>query len=395
VTAARRNLALLVACQAVFMTSTAVVATVGVLAGHALATDKALATLPATATVVGTALGTVPAALLMRRLGRRRGFMAGCAFAVVGGLISAGGVGAGSFALLLAGTLLVGVAAAFGQLYRFAAAEAVEPARRSRAISLVLAGGLAAGFLGPQLARATADLLPARFLATYALVPLLALVSVAILAGLDLPRMAVGAGASSGRPLWALVSGPLFLTAVVPQVTGYGVMNLLMTSAPLAMMAHHHHGLPDAAFVIQWHIVGMFLPSFFTGALVQRLGARVTAALGILANAAALVAGWAGSGVGHYWLSLTLVGVGWNLMFVAGSALAALAYPDADRVRAQAANDFLIWTTVGLTSLGSGQLLHHRGWPAILAAAAPLLLLAGAALVVGRVRPMPRPLGTA
>jgi MFS family permease len=218
-------------------------------------------------------------------------------------------------------------------------------------------------------------------------------VSVLLLSRLDLPGPARARLPGPTPPLLSVVSRPLFLAAVVPQVAGYGVMNLLMTSAPLAMMAHHHHGLPDAAFVIQWHIVGMFLPGFWSGALVQRIGERAGVALGILVNTAALGVGLAGTSVWHFWLSLTLVGVGWNLMFVAGSALSTRAYGEADRIRGQAANDFLIWTTVALTSLSSGQLLHHRGWWAIVATAAPLLVLAAAVLLAraGRREPQPEP----
>jgi MFS family permease len=377
----RRNVFLLMCCQAAFMSTASLMVTIGSLAGHVLATDKGLATLPATAVVVGTALGTVPASLSMRRVGRRLGFVAGAGIGIAGGLLGAAGVGLGSFWLLIAGTLVVGVGSAFGQLYRFAAGEAVEPGRRSRAMSLVLAGGLAAGFVGPQLARATADLLPARFLGAYLCVPLLGALTILLLLGLDLP--AAGAPATGpGRPITAIVRQPRFVVAVLSQMAGYGVMNLLMTGTPLAMMAHHGHGLPDAAFVIQWHLVGMFLPGFFTGALVQRLGEHTTILLGLLVNGASLAAAARGTDVLHFWLALTLVGVGWNLMFVGGSSLVTQTYTPAERARAQAANDGLVWTTVAITSLSSGQLLHHHGWSAVLATALPLLALAGAALLL-------------
>jgi MFS family permease len=380
----RRNVLLLALCQAVFMSTASLMVTIGSLAGHALAADKALATLPATAVVVGTALGTIPASLSMRRVGRRLGFMAGGGLAMAGGLVGAAAVSLESFWLLAGGTFLVGLSSAFAQLYRFAAAEAVEPARRGRAMSLVLAGGLAAGFVGPQLARSTADLLGTRFLASYLCVPLLSVLSVLLLTGLDLPPPVEARAERTSRPIGAIVRQPLFLTAVVSQMTGYGVMNLLMTGTPLAMMTHHGHGLADAAFVIQWHLVGMFLPGFFTGSLVQRVGERVTILIGIAVNGASLAVGFAGVGVWHFWLALALVGVGWNLMFVGGSTLVTRTYASAERARAQAANDFFIWTTVAVTSLSAGQLLHHRGWQAVLATAVPLLGLAAAALLAGR-----------
>lgn len=386
----RRNVLLLALCQAAFMSTTSLMATIGSLAGHALAADKALATLPATAVVVGTALGTIPASLLMRRVGRRLGFMAGAGLAMAGGFVAAAAVTAESFGLLLGGAFLVGGASAVAQLYRFAAAEAVDPPHRGRAMSLVLAGGLAAGFVGPQLARATAGLLGTRFVASYLCVPLLGVVSVLFLSGLDLPRPVETPTDQAARPLGAILRQPLFLTAVASEMAGYGVMNLLMTGTPLAMTAYHGHGLPDAAFVIQWHLVGMFLPGFFTGGLIQRVGERVTILLGVLVNTASLAVALAGVTVWHFWLSLSLVGVGWNLMFVGGSTLVTRTYASAERAKAQAANDFLIWGTVAVTSLSSGQLLHHRGWNAVLATAVPLLALAVAAILAAWRRSAPR-----
>jgi MFS family permease len=275
----------------------------------------------------------------------------------------------------------MGVASAFAQLYRFAAAEAVSPERRGRAISLVLAGGLLAGFVGPQLARYTADLLTTRFVASFLTMPLLGLLGMALMLGLRLPAVEASHIEGAARTVGAIVRQPLFLVAVASEVAGYGVMNLLMTGTPLAMVTHHGHGLPDAAFVIQWHLVGMFLPGFFTGALIQRIGERATIAIGIGANVASLAAGFAGTTVTHFWLALLLVGVGWNLMFVGGSTLVTRTYSPGERTKAQAANDFLIWTTVAVTSLSSGQLLHRHGWNAVLVTAAPLLALAAAALV--------------
>ena len=376
----RQNVLLLALCQATFITTGALTATIGTLAGHALATDKAFATLPATAITVGTALGTIPASLIMRRVGRRLGFIIGSGFTMAGGLVGAWAVGVQSFWLLIAGGFLMGTASAFAQLYRFAAAEAVSSERRGRAISLVLAGGLLAGFVGPQLARYTADLLAARFVASFLCMPLLAVLSMALMLGLRLPEAETSRATGAARTVVAIVRQPLFLAAVVSEVAGYGVMNLLMTGTPLAMVTRHGHGLADAAFVIQWHLVGMFLPGFFTGALIQRIGERATVVIGIAANTGGLAAGFAGTTVWHFWLSLLLVGVGWNLMFVGGSTLVTRTYAASERTKAQAANDFLIWTTVAVTSVSSGQLLHRHGWIAILATAAPLLGLAAAAL---------------
>ena len=172
---------------------------------------------------------------------------------------------------------------------------------------------------------------------------------------------------------------------MVSELAGYGVMNLLMTGAPLAIVAHHGHGLPDAAFVIEWHLVGMFLPGFFTGSLIQRIGERATIGLGIGVNCMSVAVGLAGVTVWHFWLSLLLVGVGWNLMFVGGSTLVTRTYAADERTKAQAANDFLIWATVAMTSLSSGQLLHRHGWRSILVTAGPLLALAAAAIVAASI----------
>jgi MFS family permease len=275
----------------------------------------------------------------------------------------------------------MGGASAFAQLYRFAAAEAVTPERRGQAISFVLAGGLLAGFVGPQLARRTADLLDTRYAASFLCMPLLALASIGLLLGLRLPTPGESHIMGGARPVSAIVRQPLFVTAVISAMASYGVMNLLMTGTPLAMVAHHHYGLGDAAFVIQWHLVGMFLPGFFTGTLIQRIGERATIAAGIAVNGASLGVAALGTTVWHFWLALLLVGVGWNLMFVGGSTLVTRTYAPAERTKAQAANDFLIWTTVAVTSLSSGQLLHRRGWGAILWTAAPVLALAAAGIL--------------
>jgi MFS family permease len=381
----RSNVLLLALCQATFISTSALMATIGTLAGHALAADKGLATLPATAVTIGTALGTIPASFIMRRVGRRLGFLIGNGFTMTGGLVGAVAVVAHSFWLLIGGGFLMGLASAFAQLYRFAAAEAVAPERRGRAISLVLAGGLLAGFIGPQLARSTADLLGTRFVASYLCIPLLALVGMTLVLGLRLPGAAETRVAGPTRPVLAIVRQPFFLVAVVSELAGYGVMNLLMTGAPLAIVAHHGHGLPDAAFVIEWHLVGMFLPSFFTGTLIQRIGERPAIGLGIGVNSVSLAVGLAGTTVWHFWLSLLLVGVGWNLMFVGGSTLVTRTYAPGERTKAQAANDFLIWATVAVTSLSSGQLLHRHGWRSILVTAGPLLALAAAAIVAASV----------
>jgi MFS family permease len=368
---------LLTLTQATSSTSVTLVAAVGALAGYALASNKALATLPSTMSVIGAALSTIPASLLMKRVGRRLGFVVGALFATAGGLISVAAMAQGHFWLLTAGALFLGVSVAFAQQYRFAAAETALAEFRSRAISFVLAGGLAAAFIGPMLARGTVRLFDTTYLGAYLCVPVLGLLTAALLVGLRMPPPAEEADRAGGpaRPITEIVRQPIFIVAVLAQMMGQGVMNLLMTGTPLAMMAHHHT-FADTAFVIQWHVVGMFLPGFFTGALVQRWGERTVIVLGIGLNMLAVAAAFLDVGVHNFWLAMTLNGIGWNFMFVAGSTLVTRAYAPAERSRTQAANDFLVFGTAALTSLSSGQLLHHRGWQVVLVTAAAMLLLA-------------------
>jgi MFS family permease len=372
-----RNVLLLTLAQATSSTSVTVVAAVGSLAGYALAADKAFATLPSTMSVIGTALSTIPASLFMKRVGRRLGFVGGALCAAAGGLISVAAMARGEFWLLTAAALLLGVSVAFAQQYRFAAAETSLPEFKSRAISFVLAGGLAAAFIGPLLARATVALFDTTYLGSYLCVPVLGLVSCAWLAGLRMPPQTEEVARAGGpaRPITEIVRQPIFIVAVLAQMMGQGVMNLLMTGTPLAMMAHHHT-FADTAFVIQWHVVGMFLPGFFTGTLVQRWGERAVIMLGIALNLLAVVAAALDVSVHNFFLAMTLNGIGWNFMFVAGSTLVTKAYAPAERARTQAANDFLVFGTAALTSLSSGQLLHHRGWQVVLGTAVVMLLAA-------------------
>ncbi|MGH7344950.1 MAG: MFS transporter, partial [Candidatus Rokuibacteriota bacterium] len=285
-----RNVLLLTLTQATSSTSVTLIAAVGALAGYALASNKALATLPSTMAVIGTALSTIPASLLMKRVGRRVGFVVGALCATVGGLLSVAAMAHGQFWLLTAAALFLGSSVAFAQQYRFAAAETSLPEFRSRAISFVLAGGLAAAFIGPMLARGTVQLFDTAYLGAYVCVPALGLLTAALLVGLRMPPPAdegVRAGGPA-RSITEIVRQPIFIVAVLAQMMGQGVMNLLMTGTPLAMMAHHHT-FADTAFVIQWHVVGMFLPGFFTGTLVQRWGERTVIVLGIFLNVLAVV----------------------------------------------------------------------------------------------------------
>jgi len=268
----KKNVALLSASQAVFMTNQSILLATNALAGYALATNKAFATLPVTAYIVGAAMTTVPASLLMRRLGRRAGFMLGAVCGFIGALICALAAFTHLFWLLCAGALVLGIYNATGQYYRFAAADSVNADFKSKAISLVLAGGIAGGILGPETTKITKDLIAeAVFTGSYLSLGVFCLLAMAPLSRIDIPPLTAAEQQDSGRPLVQIARRPAFIVAVMSAVIGYGVMNLLMTATPLAMTACL---LPfrDAAFVIQWHIIAMFAPSFVTGALIKRFG---------------------------------------------------------------------------------------------------------------------------
>ncbi len=373
-----KNLAILFLCQILFMSNNSLLVTVGGLVGLDLAADKALATMPITSAVVGTALMAIPASLMMRRLSRRTGFMLGALIGLAGGLAAAYGVFARSFWLLAAGSLVIGMYVAFAQLYRFAAAESVSEALRPRAISLVLLGGVGGGYLGPQLAKVTIDLIPETpFLGPYFAVTGLAMVALALLSQLDLPPPAQDRGAAEARPLLTIMRSPVFFVAALSGMLGYLVMALIMTGTPLAMVSMGH-SLPDAASVIQWHLIGMFLPSLFTGRLVAHVGVVPVLFAGSVLQLASVGIALSGIGWFHFVGALALLGVGWNFLFIAASTLLTKAHTPAERAKTQAVNDFLIFATVAAASLSAGQLLHHFGWRAVLLAslvAAALVLL--------------------
>ena len=377
----RRNVLVLALCQAMVMTSLTIMATVSALAGHELADDKALATWPLGLQQVGVMLATFPASLLMRRLGRRTGFTIGAAFGVTGGLIQAYGVFHLNFWLFCLGNSLVGVANGFSLFYRFAAADTADAAFKSKAISLVMAGGVAAAFLGPQLAKWSHDWFAPVFFAG-------SFIAIAVLQGLGgllvqfvkIPRPTEQERSVSGRPLLEIVRQPVFLVAVTGAMIGYGVMSLVMTTTPLAMI-DCSYSFGDAAFVIQWHVLGMFLPSFFTGHLVARFGVLriMLAGAGLLLCCAAV--NLSDVGLWQFWAALVPLGMGWNFLYIGSSSLLTESYRPAERAKTQAANDFLVFGVVTLASFASGLLHHLYGWQAVNAGVLmPVALLAGTIL---------------
>jgi len=377
----KKNVALLSASQAVFMTNQSILLATNALAGYALATNKAFATLPVTAYIVGAAMTTVPASLLMRRLGRRAGFMLGAVCGFIGALICALAAFTHLFWLLCAGALVLGIYNATGQYYRFAAADSVNADFKSRAISLVLAGGIAGGILGPETTKITKDLIAeAVFTGSYLSLGVFCLLAMAPLSRIDIPPLTAAEQQDSGRPLVQIARRPAFIVAVMSAVIGYGVMNLLMTATPLAMTACL---LPfrDAAFVIQWHIIAMFAPSFVTGALIKRFGIITIMLMGVALSLGCVGLALSGLTVWNFWGALVLLGVGWNFMFIGGTTLLTECHVASERAKVQGANDLAIFITMAASSLSSGLLFTLHGWELMNKLAIPVLLLAGGAML--------------
>jgi MFS family permease len=386
----RRNVALLAACQAMLFTNNATLIAINGLAGLALAPAAALATLPVTCWVIGGALTTMPASLYMKRVGRRKGLMRGAAVGIAGALICAAAIWLQSFWLLCAGTLVWGTFNAFGQYYRFAAADAASPDFRATAISLVLAGGLVGGILGPTTSRFTIDLLEPKFMGAYLALIGFVVVTIALLGQIRIPEPTEAEKSAAGRPLREIAAQPKFIVAVLAGAIGYGVMNLLMTSTPIAMGAcGHPYG--DAAFVISSHVIAMFAPSFVTGSLIRRFRVLPVLVAGVILNLGAVAIALSGIGVPQFWWALVLLGVGWNFLYVGGTTLLTETYRPEERAKAQGANDLAIFVMMALSSFSSGMIVANAGWEKVNLSALPLLavVLVAIAWLAWRARPDP------
>jgi len=362
---ARRNAVILAAASAIAGSAPPVAITLGGLAGlYLLGSDTSLATLPVSGFNLGVALGAIPAAMLMRAVGRRLGFLSGAVAGVAGGIVAGLAVMHGVFSALVVGFVLVGIAGAFAQQYRFAAADSGDARFRARAISWVMIGGIAAAIIGPQTVILTRDLLaPIPFAGAFFAMSALAVLSMVIVSFLSgqarLPPP--GTATRGGRSLAEIARQPRFIVAVLCGMGSYGLMSLVMTAAPLAMVACGL-GEDNAALGIQWHVLAMFGPSFFTGSLIARYGVDIIVTIGMALLAACGIVALSGIDLANFWGALILLGLGWNFGFIGATTMLTETYRPEERGKVQGLNDFLIFGSVAVASFSSGSLFTAAGW---------------------------------
>jgi MFS family permease len=377
----RSNVVRLAAAQALTGANAAVIFATGSIVGATLAPSISLATLPISVYVLGIAAGTLPTGAISRAYGRRVAFIIGTGCGTLTGLLGALAILRGSFALFCCATFLGGLYGAVSQSYRFAAADGASAEYRPKAVSWVMAGGVFAGVLGPQLVQWTMDVWsPYLFAFSFVAQAIVALIAMAVLAGVDAPKPAPS-DLHGGRPLFEIARQPRFIAAALCGVIAYPMMNLVMTSAPLAMKMCGL-SLSDSNFGIQWHVVAMYGPSFFTGSLIARFGAPRIVAAGLLLEAGGAIIGLSGITAMHFWATLIVIGVGWNFGFVGASALVLETHQPQERNKVQAFNDFLVFGAMAVGSFSSGQLLANYGWSAVNLVVFPPVLLGLAVLAV-------------
>jgi len=357
-----RNLWLMAAAQALFLTNNVVFTAINGLVGLELAPHGWMATLPIMGYVLGSALSTGPVAWSQSQWGRKRSFQIGLAIAIASALVATYATTHANFWLLVAATVVAGYYSANAQLYRFAAAELATPAYRERAVSMVLAGGIAGGIIGPNLARWTQHATEVPFAGAYTALAVIALLGTAVISLIEFPPPpAKKSQASGGRPLSAIMRQPVFIVSTAAAALGYGVMNMLMAASPIAMKLHGHP-FHEAALVLEWHVIGMFAPGFFTGRLIQRFGVIRILFAGVALNLLCIGIALSGVDVGHFVLSMFVLGVGWNFLFTAGTTLSLQAYRPEERDKTQAAVNFCVFGMMMISSFSSGALVTTQGW---------------------------------
>ena len=373
-----RNLSLLVACQALMLSATSLAMTSSALAGLTVAPVRSMATVPLGLCYVTVMLSLIPVSMLMQRHGRRAGFSLGALAGIIAGVLGAWSLYSGSFLLFSVSAVFQGLAMATAQFYRFAAAEAATESYRNRAISWVLAGGLVAAFMGPSIARFTRESLDLPlFTVSFGFIGILSLGVLLCVVFLDLPRPRATMSDGQARPLRTILVLPAFVTAVACAAIAYTTMNLLMTSTPLAMQVATLD-FDQIAIVIQWHIVGMFAPSFFTGNLIDRFGVLRVMSAGVAMLVVCVVTSLSGQGYGSFLAALVCLGIGWNFLYVGGTSLLTRVYRPEERGLVQGINDFLVFFGVATTAMLSGFMHYHLGWSVLNLSVVPALLLAAA-----------------
>ena len=379
--ALNKDVLLLSFCQAMMTSTNSLVVACSALVGMSLASDPLLGTLPAALQHLATMFFTLPASLLMARLGRRTGFAIGACIGMVGGYMAWQGIVQHDFVTFAIGTALFGVHNSFGNLFRFAAVEAVPASVKNRAISYVLAGGVLAAVLGPNIANWTRlSIADAPFAGSFMAVIGLYFVALLAISQLSLNQPTVVPSTKrSGRSMREIARQPLFRTAVFIATAGFALMVLLMTATPLAMAAHNHP-FSDTAIVIQFHVLAMFLPSFYTGNLIERIGIRRVMGLGVLMGLATVAAALMGNSFWWFLTALVFLGLSWNFMFIAATSLLTECYRPEEKARVQAFNDFCIFSTVGLCAFGAGAMQSNFGWGLLCMLAVPMYLSAGVAV---------------
>ena len=374
-----RRLLLLAFCQSLFLTNNVTFIAINGLVGLALAPSAWMATLPVTGYVAGGSLAAALVARTQRRFGRQRAFQIGVLVGIVSCALCAWATVEQNFWGVVAGTLVAGYYNATGALYRFAATELVEPAYKERAISWVMAGGIVGAVAGPNLASLTRDWFVVAFAGAYAALVVVGLLALAVLAFIEFPPLPKPNPANPGRPLREIARQPVFIVAVAGCALGYGVMNLLMAATPIAMQ-QCSHPFSAAALVLEWHVLGMFVPSFFTGHLIQRFGATRVMGAGVLMNGVCIAVALSGVELMQFLVALFALGVGWNFLYVGGTALFTQAYRPEEKTTAQAAMDTAVMATMTVSSFSSGALVATQGWTWLNLGSIVPVLLAGVAI---------------
>ncbi|MBL8326066.1 MAG: MFS transporter [Rubrivivax sp.] len=384
-----RHLLLLALCQGLFLTNNVVFITINGLVGLALAPVGWLATLPVTGYVVGAAISAPLVARIQRQLGRKRSFQIGLMVAAGSAALCALAISTRQFWLLVTATLIAGFYSANAALYRFAGPELVGPAHKEKAISLVLAGGILGAFIGPNLASSTRQMLEVPFAGAYVALVGVALLSLVALSFIEFPRHEPPApGAGTGRSVAELARQPAFVVAIAAGALGYGVMNLLMAATPLAMQ-QCRHPFESAALVLEWHVLGMFVPGFFTGHLIKRFGALPIMGVGVLLNLACVVVALSGVDVMQFLVALTALGVGWNFLFTGATTLFTTTYRPEEKNKAQGTMDMCVFATMAVTSFASGALVTTQGWTLLNYGSLLPIAMVAAALAWLALRPRP------